>query len=67
MDGEEKRSEQRAPGQSGGRRVGDKEQSAKMEKAWPVGGRITTAGLCKARGVFQGQRSDCLYPTLLLD
>lgn len=36
MDGEEKRSEHRALGHSDDQRGGDQEESAEMEKAWPV-------------------------------
>lgn len=67
VDGEEKSSEHRAPGHSDDQRVSDQEESAEIEKAWPVTGEDTTLVLCQARGMFQGQRSGCLYQILLLD
>lgn len=58
MDGEEKRSEHRALEHSDDQRVSDQEESAEMGKAWLVTGEDTTLVLCKAGGIFQGQRSD---------
>lgn len=67
MDEEEKRSEPRALGHSDDQRVSDQEESAEMEKAWPVMAEDITLVLCKARGMFEGERSDCPYQILLLD
>lgn len=66
VDGK-KRSEHRALGHSHDQSVGDQERSVETEKAWLVMEEDTTLVLCKARGMFQGQRSDCLYQILLLD
>lgn len=60
VEGEDKRSELGAFAHSDIQRMGD-EDSAKTEKVWPVVWEDHHRGALQDWGIFQEQRSDCLY------